>query len=144
MGLLSKLTGFRTEKKATDDILLIHGLMLMAGADGVLEDSEIATIEGYLSTLPEFEGKDLRNLFTDARKLAAKYPNVKDAVKALADIQNPNVRRKCFVLSMDIAMSSGDISTEEDELLEAMQRILAIDDATAQKALEVLGWKYAA
>lgn len=143
MGLLSKLAGFGAQKKATDDVLLIHGLMLMSGADGVLEESEIRTIESYLVTLPEFEGKELRNLFTDARKLNAKYPTVKEAVKALAEIQSPAVRKKCFVLAMDIAMSSGDISQEEDELLEAMQRVLDIDDITAQKALEVLGWKYA-
>lgn len=144
MGLLSKLTGFRTEKKATDDVLLIHGVLLMAGADGVLEESEIATVESYLATLPEFQGKDLGAVFTDARKLRAKYANVREAVKALEGIQSENVRRKCFVLAMDIAMSSGDVSEEEDELLDAMQRVLNVDDLTAQKAFEVLGWKYAA
>lgn len=144
MGLLAKLTGFKTEKKATDDVLLIHGVLLMAGADGVLEESEMMTVESYLATLPEFQGKELGGLFTDARKLRAKYPTVREAVKALENIQSDNVRRKCFVLAMDIAMSSGDVSEEEDELLDAMQRILNVDDLTAQKAFEVLGWKYAA
>ncbi|HVK75583.1 MAG TPA: hypothetical protein VM734_19770 [Kofleriaceae bacterium] len=40
-------------------------------------------------------------------------------------------------------MSSGDVDESEEELLEAMQRILGIDDALAQKSIEVLALKYA-
>jgi tellurite resistance protein len=64
-------------------------------------------------------------------------------VKALADFSTPTVKRKAFVLAADIAMSSGDVDESEDELLTAMQRILGVDDATADKVLEVLSMKYA-
>lgn len=38
MGLLAKVaSGSTPAKKATDDVLLLHGLLLMCSADGVME-----------------------------------------------------------------------------------------------------------
>jgi tellurite resistance protein len=143
MGLLSKVMGgFAPQKKATDDVLLIHGMMLMAFADGVEDAAEYNVIEGFLNSLPEFKDKDLKVLFGEARKIASKFDSLQDSVKALSGIDNPSIRRKCFLLAADIAMASGDVDEDEDRLLEAMQRILGIDDTTASKTLEVLSWKY--
>jgi len=64
-------------------------------------------------------------------------------VQALKDISSEAVRRKAFVLAADIALASGDVDETEEELLEAMQRVLGIDDAMAQKIIEVLALKYA-
>ena len=47
-----------------------------------------------------------------------------------------------FDRAADIAMASGDIDEAEDKLLEAMQRLLGIDDAFAGKVIEVLQTKY--
>jgi uncharacterized tellurite resistance protein B-like protein len=144
MGLLSKMTSESTPmKKASDDVLLLHGMMLMAGADGVIEGKEIATLEAFFNTLPEFQDKEFDDLMSDAHKVLARYDNLKDSVKALADIESEAVRTKLFVLAADIAMSSGDVDESEDELLEAMQRILNIEDSVATKILEVLTMKYA-
>lgn len=52
MGLLSRLTGMTSTKKPTDDVLLVHAMLLMAGADGYIDDEEIATVEGFAMTLP--------------------------------------------------------------------------------------------
>jgi tellurite resistance protein len=60
----------------------------------------------------------------------------------LNDIQSDAVRRKAFVLAVDIAMSSGDIDESEEEMLEAMKRILRIDDALADRIIEVISLKY--
>ena len=64
-------------------------------------------------------------------------------MNALAEISSEGVRKKTFVLAADIALSSGDVDEAEEELLEAMQRILQIDDALANKIVEVLALKYA-
>ena len=143
MGLLSKMTADSTPSKgAGDDVLLLHGMMLMAGADGVIEGKEIATLEAFFNTLPEFQDKEFDDLMSNAHKVLARFDNLKDSVKALADIESPAVRTKLFVLAADIAMSSGDVDETEDELLESMQRILNIDDGVATKILEVLSMKY--
>ena len=69
MGLFNKLLGKdQVVKKAGDDALLMHSLMLMAGADGVSEASEIATIEGFINTLPEFRNKEFRTIFEQAKR----------------------------------------------------------------------------
>jgi tellurite resistance protein len=143
MGLLGKFLGGSPAKKPTDDILLLHAMMLMSSVDGYLEGSEIATLEAFINTLPEFKEADFDAQMAAAKKLRAKFQTAQDAVKALAEISSDHVRKKTFVLAADIAMSSGDIDEAEEELLEAMQRVLNIDDGLANKIVEVLALKYA-
>ncbi len=144
MGLLQKVSaGSTPAKKATDDVLLLHGLLLMCSADGVMEGSEMATLEAFYNTLPEFDGKDFDELLAQANKVVARYGNLKESVKAVSEIQSEAVRKKLFVLAADIAMSSGDVDESEDRMLEAFQRLMNIDDVTATKILEVLAMKYA-
>ena len=118
-------------------------MMLMACADGVLEGAEAATLEAFINTLPEFRDADFDEQMVQAKKIAAKFKDSKEAVRALSDIGSEAVRRKAFILAADIALASGDIDEREEELLGAMQRVLNIDDNLAQKIVEVLGMKYA-
>jgi thioredoxin-like negative regulator of GroEL len=143
MGLLSMFRSDKPAKKASDDVLLLHTMILMAGADGYLERAEVETVEAYFTQLPEFEGKAFQDVYGEARKLVSRYSNLRESVKALSDLSNERVRKKAFVIAADLAMASGDVDEAEDELLTAMQRVLEIDDGTAQKVLEVLAMKYA-
>ncbi len=143
MGLLSRLTGGSTAKQATDDVLLLHGMLLMAGADGTIEQSELSTVQGFYDTLPEFKGKDFSELLSQANRVVAQHGGLKQSINALGDIKSPAIKKKCFVLVVDIAMASGDIDEAEDKLLDAMQRLLGIDDAFARQVIEVLQTKYA-
>jgi tellurite resistance protein len=144
MGLLSRLTAnVMPAKKPADEVLLFHGMLLMAGADGALEEEEKSTVSAMFDTLPEFAGKDFGEMLAQANKVVARYGNLKESVKALAEIQSPKIQMKCFVLAADIAMSSGDVDESEDKLLETMQRMFNISDENAGKVLEVLSWKYA-
>ena len=143
MGLLGKFFGGQAAKKPTDDILLLHAMILMSAADGYLEGAEIATLEAFINTLPEFKNADFGAQLTAAKKLSSKYKSSKEAVNALSEISSEAVRKKAFVLAADIALSSGDVDEAEEELLEAMQRVLNIDDALANKIVEVLALKYA-
>jgi uncharacterized tellurite resistance protein B-like protein len=143
MGLLSMFGNKAPAKKPTDDMLLLHAMLLMAGADGNIDDAEVETVEAYFSQLPEFEDKDFSEVLADCRKMVNKYPNLKESVKALGEISSDAVKKKAFILAADIAMASGDVDEEEDEMLSAMQRILGVDDALAQKVLEVLALKFA-
>jgi len=143
MGLLSRFTGQAAPaKKPTDDVLLLHAMLLMVGVDGVVEAAEMEMLEAYFATLPEFENKDFDDLYADARKLVARAGGAKESVDALRELSSERVRRKCYILAADIAMSSGDVDEAEDQLLETMQRLLEIDDATAARIVEVLSWKY--
>jgi uncharacterized tellurite resistance protein B-like protein len=144
MGLLSKLTaGVTPQKKATDDVLLLHGLMLMAGADGSIGDEEWDMLKAYWFTIPEFAEKNFDDVLQDANKVVARFGNLQESIKALSEIQSDVVRKKLFVLAADLAMSSGDVDETEDKMLETFQRLLDVSDDTAQKVLEVLSLKYA-
>jgi tellurite resistance protein len=144
MGLLSRLTGkVMPQKKAADDVLLLHTMMLMSGADGVFDMEEKAGLNAYFEQLPEFKGKDFAALFEDAVKVVRRYPNLKDSVKAIAELSTTALKTKAFLIAADIALSSGEIDEAEDQMLEAMQRTLAVDDATASKIIDVLSIKYA-
>jgi tellurite resistance protein len=143
MGLLGKFLGGSPAKKPTDDILLLHAMMLMSSVDGYLEGSEIATLEAFINTLPEFKDADFDAQMAAAKKLRAKFQTAQDAVKALAEISSDAVKKKTFVLCADIAMSSGDVDEAEEELLEAMQRVLGVDDNLANQIVQVLALKYA-
>ena len=65
------------------------------------------------------------------------------ALDVLADISSEAVRKKAFVLAADIALSSGEVDEKEEELLEAMQRVMGIDDNLANTAIQILALKYA-
>jgi len=143
MGLLSRLMSGGSAKKASDDVLLLHGLLLMAGADGSIDQSELSTVQAFYDTLPEFKDKKFDELLSQANRLVARHGGLKESIKALGDIESPAVKKKCFVLAADIAMASDDIDEAEDKLLETMQRLLGIEDDFANKVIEVLQSKYA-
>ena len=146
MGLLGKFLGNAPAKKPTDDVLRLHAIMCMAAADGTIEDAEDEMIRNYANTLPEFrdmDGQEFGKCFEASAKIAHKFNrDMKSSLQVLNEIQSDAVRKKAFVLAVDIAMSSGDVDESEEEMLEAMKRILRIDDALSDKILEVISLKY--
>ncbi len=143
MELLSRLMGPAPARKATDDVLLLHAMLLMAGADGSIEQSELSTVQAFYDTLPEFKDKSFDELLRLANRLVARCGGIKESITALADIESPAVRKKCYVLAVDIAMASGDVDESEHKLLETMRLLLGIDDDFAAEVTEVLQTKYA-
>lgn len=143
MGLLSRLTAKSTPpRQMSDDALLLHAMLLMCGADGAFDQEEIATVEAYFAQLPEFRGKQFSDVYNEAIKILRKYPDLKASVQSLGSLSTQGMKKKCYVLAADIAMSSGDVDENEDAMLESMQRVMQIDDDFATKALEILAVKY--
>ena len=143
MGLLSRLMGGgQTAKKASDDVLLLHGMLLMAGADGTIEQSELSTVQAFFDTLPEFKDKDIGALISQGEKIIARSGGLKESVRAVGELSTPALKKKLYVLAVDLAMSSGDIDEKEDAMLETYQRLLGIDDKFAQDCIEIMAAKY--
>src|SRR5688500_5335573 len=119
MGLLSKFMGGTPAKKPTDDVLLLHAIICMCAADGVVEDAEHEMIRNYANTLPEFrdmDGEEFSKCIQGSQKIAQSYNrDMKSSLQALAEIQSDAIRKKTFVLAVDVAMSSGDIDESEEE-----------------------------
>jgi tellurite resistance protein len=145
MGLLSRLSGMVSNKAPTDSVLLIHAMFLMAGADGNFDDEEVAVLIATANSLPEFKDtteQEYSSLVGEAKKLARKYENPAASVAALAQLSTPKMKMKAFLLAAEVALASGDVDEDEDALLESMQRVLGIDDNTAQTIINILAIKY--
>jgi hypothetical protein len=128
------------QKTPQDTILLLHGMMVMSDFK---QEAEAAVLDTFLKTLPEFRMEDVDELKAAVAKIRAEYPTAKDSCAALAGISNPLVKKKTFILALDIAMASGAIDATEDELLEELRTVLKIDLETAESILDVLAVKYA-
>jgi len=137
---MRKRTSYQLQKTPTDTILLLHGMMLMSD---FRTDAEAALLDAFLRTLPEFRLEDIDELKGTVARLRDDYPGAKESIAALARISSDVIKKKTFVLALDIAMSSGAIDETEDELLEELRRVLGIDLGTAETILDVLSVKYA-
>jgi uncharacterized tellurite resistance protein B-like protein len=144
MGRLKRATTATPMKQSNDDALLLHAMLLMAGVDGSIDPGELSTVQSVFDTLPEFRGKQFDELLVEANRIVARFGGLQASVAALADLSGPVARRKCFVLAVDVALASGDVDDAEDALLDRIQKILDIDDAFADRVIEVLATKYRA
>ncbi|MEO8703511.1 MAG: hypothetical protein ABI867_25915 [Kofleriaceae bacterium] len=127
-------------KTPLDTILLLHGMMVMSDFKN---EAEAAVLQTFLKTLPEFRMEDIEELQGKVAEIRAEYPSAKDSIAALAKISSEVVRKKTFILALDIAMASGAIDATEDDLLEDLRIVLGIKLETAETILDVLAVKYA-
>ena len=61
----------------------------------------------------------------------------------LATIESEVMRKRCFLLAVDVAMASGGITETEDRALEKMAEVLRLDEASVRVIAEVMAIKYA-
>lgn len=125
---------------ARDTVLMLHGLRVMSDYK---DAAERATFYASLAQIPELKSEDLDALDAQVGELRAKYPSARDSIAALRDIASEAIKKKTFLVAIDIAMANGHVDAIEDDLLEDMREALGLDLALAEKIIEVLGIKYA-
>ena len=144
MGLLSKIGAkVAPEKAAQDDALLLHGIMCMVYADGCMDESERSMVESFVNTIPDLRQRNFEQIWEDAGKISRKYDDIFEGVNALKELSTPELKRKSFVLAVDMAFASGDIDEDEDKMLDSLLRVLDIDEDFAKSCISVLASKYA-
>ncbi len=126
----------------SEQLLLFSGLMLMANADGVVDQRGLAALEAFCKTVPALAARDFDELLREACKLQARYETLLDSVQALDKLDSPAARVKLFVLAVDLAMSTGELDPHEQALLESVAKTLRINEETAVKTVSVLSLKY--
>lgn len=131
----------------TDEVLLLHSMFCIAAADGAIDEAEDEALRVYANTLPEFRhmsGGAFQDAVDASVAIAQRFKrDMKASLQVLAEIKREEIRNKAFVLAVDIARSSGAVVEAEQEMLDAMQRVLRVDDALAQRIVEVISLKYA-
>lgn len=128
------------QKTPTDTILMTHGMMLMSEFK---TEGEAAVLDAFFKTLPEYRLEDIDELKAAVAKIRSEYATAQDSIAALKAISSPIVKKKTFILALDIAMASGAIDATEDDLLDDLRTVLGIDLPTAESILDVLAVKYA-
>lgn len=115
-------------------------------ADGVLaaeEDNELAV---YLAQLEVFRGlsdREMRDVFQRVHQLASAEGDAALLQKSAAAVPE-RLRPTAFLVAADLVMTDGVVGTDERAFLRRVQDALVVDDATAQKILDVLAIKHAA
>lgn len=135
--------GIEAEKNATDDTLLALAMGCIAFADGPINPSEVSTIEAFASTLPEFANGGFVEPWTQSTKIFNKHKgNANACIEELKKLSTPSLKKKAFILAVDVAFASNDVNETEDKLLDKMKSVLGIDDLFAERAVAVLATKY--
>jgi hypothetical protein len=142
---ISRIAEDAPSKEPGDDVLFVHAMLSAAGAaaNGAPDESTLEAVESFFATLPELEGSDFDMLSRRAEAIVLRFGDRRESLGALRELSSPVMKRKCFALAVDAALSYGDVGPEEEGMLHAMQRVLEIDDETAARLYEVLSWKYA-
>jgi uncharacterized membrane protein YebE (DUF533 family) len=132
----------RQEAIVSDAALLLHGMMCVAGADGSFAEAEMRMVEGYFAQLPELRGQNFDALMDEAHAIIERHGSSRESLSELRALSTPALKTKLYLLSVDIALATGQIDTHESEMLNALKEVLAIDDATAARIEDVLLLKY--
>ena len=111
----------------------------MIGADGDISQEELQRTVINLASVRLFRRYDMREPAETLNRVAGTIkkrgvPPVLDAVKVALPKEQAEA---AFFVAADLVMADGVVELEEKKLLEDMQRVLQIDEATATKIVEV-------
>lgn len=126
-----------------DAALLLHGMMCVAGADGSFAEAEMRMVEGYFAQLPELRGRDFDALMDEAHAIIERHGSVTESLIELTKLSTPALKTKLYVVATDIALATDQVDAREGAMLVALQRVLSIEPAVADRILDVLALKYA-
>lgn len=115
---------------------LVLAMLLVAAADGHVDEKETAVLSALARTVPDLHGKDIALLFGAARaRIAA---GVDDAITSL---RGTPARNKCFALATEVALVGG--LAAERTLLPRLVTVLGPDATDADAAIATFAAKYA-
>lgn len=142
MGLFDKLSNTRsTEKIALGPAESFAAIALIAvAADGYITDSEaqaITTIFSRMHLFRSYPGDIMRKMIDRLLGILRK-----DGAKALFDAAIEtlphDLRETAFAITTDIALADGEVSEEEEALLNDLYNALDISEETALRIIDVM------
>jgi hypothetical protein len=118
---------------AQQKALMVHGMMLIGHADGKISTEQVALIDSYARTLPEFRGRDFQSYYADAKKVAAEAGgSIEAALAILSRIEGSAARKRLFACLLELAYA-GKVSLRVQGLLQEAKLVLDIADLDAAK-----------
>ena len=121
---------------------LVETICLAACVDGQLEDGEVVALTGQILATPGFEHLDADELSQMISRMVSRLASegLEKRVKAIAEAlgDDPKAREEAFALATLFVLYDGEVLDEEQALLDALQRALAISDDCAAKISALL------
>lgn len=108
-------------------------MLLVAAADGKIEDKETAVLSALARTVPDLRTEDVAQLFTTARSRIEA-----GAEEAIESLRACGAKNKCFALATEVALVTG--LSAERTLLPRLVKTLTPDDADS--AIATFAAKY--
>lgn len=115
-------------------------LVASVAADGTLSTAESARLGGLLSTsriLPPNPADGSPNVIERALALLADH-GAPAVLTACAAVLPPELRPAAFAQAVDLVLADGRIAQREKAFIDELQGVLQVDDAMAEKIVEVL------
>ncbi|GAA0846991.1 hypothetical protein ACFQVD_07135 [Streptosporangium amethystogenes subsp. fukuiense] len=100
----------------------MHAMMLACYVDGTMHPGEIATVEAYAKTLPEFHGGDFKLYCQEAKLIAEGVAgDMNAAVELLCEIGDDHTRIRTYLAMVELVYSSGEVVGAEEHLLDSVR-----------------------
>lgn len=122
-----------------DEVLIAEALIAVSFAYGEDESVRSDLVKAYLRTLPELRGLDVAGIYREADRNVRRHGPI-SRIRELRQIRSETLRRKCLVLAIDVAYSSGIL--DDGETLDAIRTSLGISGRDARRYAIVIRLKY--
>ncbi|MGI5380765.1 hypothetical protein ACQEV2_42650 [Streptomyces sp. CA-251387] len=125
---------------------MVHAMMIICFNGSKITSQQLATVESYAKSLPEFYGMDFQPYYEEAKKLASSAAgDTERAIDLLSIIESEELRTKAFYCCLELSLSNADAkATAQDEVvLSAIQSSLGVSAQTASQLRESIAVKYA-
>ena len=117
---------------------LVYIMVIVAAADGAMNDEELFAIGELTRTLPAFKGFDRDKLVDTARDCSAilqEDDGLQAALGLVKEALPGNLRETAYWLALEVALTDHKVRLEEVRIVETLRRTLGLDKLTAS-ALE--------
>jgi uncharacterized membrane protein YebE (DUF533 family) len=138
-------TGQASAEGLSPDEAFVSLLIASARADGSVSAREANTIEHVVAGMKLFRGhssETLQKVFAAASERIQEH-GIPSVVRAAAAIVPKELRATAFALAIDLMLSNGHLSAEEQGFADDLRTLLDVEQDTATRIIDVLRTKNA-
>ena len=124
---------FETEQEAFLAILLA-----VASADGIMALNEFRQIEKLLANHPLFAGQDVAHIYSIVTDKGNSIGGVQKLLAHAVTRLNGKRKQSVFIYAVDLVLSDGVVTLEEESILAELQTCLGVPDSLARATIDVI------
>ncbi|MFI8829330.1 hypothetical protein [Streptomyces sp. NPDC053431] len=134
-----------TESQFQQKAAMVHAMMIVCYNRKQITSQQLATVESYARSLPEFYGSDFQRYYAAAKALASSAAgDLRKAIGFLSIIESDELRLKTYYCCLELSLSGTDgrVAAQDEEVLTHIQTSLGISGDLASKLQSSIAVKY--